>query len=110
MNTTTGALRIVKNLASSTNIANDTLSYSCVATVGGTEYNLQKSIDVLIQTVGASASVVLLKLRVTPLYCHWWNDKATDAPLADVTLGTMIGWLAATVQSGDTVPDLSSTP
>ena len=35
-----------------------------------------------------SASVVLLKLRVTPLYCHWWNDKATDAPLADVTLGT----------------------
>ncbi|PWB00322.1 hypothetical protein C5O24_13330, partial [Paramuribaculum intestinale] len=55
MNTTTGALRIVKNLASSTNIANDTLSYSCVATVGGTEYNLQKSIDVLIQTVGATS-------------------------------------------------------
>lgn len=55
MNTTTGALRIVKNLASSTNIANDTLSYSCVATVGGTEYNLQKSIDVLIHTVGATS-------------------------------------------------------
>lgn len=55
MNTTTGALRIVKNLASSTNIANDTLTYSCVATVGGVEYNLQKSIDILIQTVGATS-------------------------------------------------------
>lgn len=55
MNTLTGALRIVKNLASSTNIANDTLTYSCVATVGGVEYNLQKSIDVLIQTVGATS-------------------------------------------------------
>ncbi len=55
MNTTTGALRIVKNLASSSNIANDTLSYACVATVGGVEYNLQKSIDVLIQSVGATS-------------------------------------------------------
>lgn len=55
MNTTTGALRIVKNLASSTNVANDTLSYACVATVGGVEYNLQKSIDVIIQSVGATS-------------------------------------------------------
>lgn len=55
MNPTTGALKIVKNLASSTNIANDTLTYSCVASVNGTEYNLQKSIDVLIQTVGATS-------------------------------------------------------
>ncbi len=55
MNTDTGALRIVKNLASSTNIANDTLTYSCVATVGGVEYNLTKSIDVLIQTIGATS-------------------------------------------------------
>lgn len=55
MHPDTGALKIVKNLASKTNIANDTLTYACVATVGGVEYNLEKSIDVLIQTVGATS-------------------------------------------------------
>lgn len=54
LNTSTGALKIVKNLASKTNCANDTLTYECVATISGVEYNLQKSIDILIQTVGAN--------------------------------------------------------
>lgn len=98
MNPTTGALKIVKNLASSTNIANDTLTYSCVATVGGTEYNLQKSIDVLIQTVGATSylgyvnatteqltssiksttlttSLSLGGVAVTDYYVKWYKDN-----------------------------------
>lgn len=54
INTSTGALRIVNNLASKTNCANDTLTYECVATISGVEYNLQKTIDILIQTVGAN--------------------------------------------------------
>lgn len=57
MNVTTGALRIVNNLASAVNCANDTLIYECVATISGVEYNLQKSIDILIQTVGANGYV-----------------------------------------------------
>lgn len=54
MNVSTGALRIVANLASKVNCANDTLTYECVATISGVEYNLTKSIDILIQTVGAN--------------------------------------------------------
>lgn len=54
LNPTSGALKIVQNLASKVNCANDTLTYECVATISGVEYNLQKSIDILIQTVGAN--------------------------------------------------------
>ena len=50
-----GALAIIGNLASKTNLAADTISYSCIATVAGAEYNLAKSIDVQIQNVGASS-------------------------------------------------------
>ena len=57
INDATGALRIVKNLASKTNIANDILTFSCIATVAGSEYNLSKSIDVTIQNAGASSYV-----------------------------------------------------
>lgn len=55
MNATTGALRIIGNLASKTNIAADTLKYSCIATSAGVETNLTKSIDVTIQQTGSSA-------------------------------------------------------
>lgn len=54
LNVATGALKIVQNLASKINCANDTLVYECVATISGVEYNLSKSIDILIQTVGAN--------------------------------------------------------
>lgn len=57
MNVSTGALRIVNNLASKTNCANDSLTYECVATISGVEYNLTKSVDILIQTVGANGYV-----------------------------------------------------
>lgn len=97
INATTGALRIVANLASETNCANDTLTYSCVATVGGVEYNISKSIDVQIQTVGASSytgfitatteqltagvsdsilstSLTLGVTSVTAYYVKWYKD------------------------------------
>lgn len=51
----TGAITIIGNLASDINIANDTLTYSCVATVAGVEYNVSKSLDIRIQYVGATS-------------------------------------------------------
>ncbi len=51
-----GALRIIDNLANPSAVANGQLTYSCVATVGGTNYNVSKSIDVVIQNMGASSS------------------------------------------------------
>ena len=55
LNTSTGAIKIIANLASATNLANDTLLYSCVATVAGVEYNMSKSVDIVIQKGGASS-------------------------------------------------------
>ncbi len=55
LNTSTGALRIIANLASKENVAADTLTYSGTATAGGVDYPLSKSVDVQIQNVGASS-------------------------------------------------------
>ena len=55
MNVDTGALRIIKNLASKENVANDTLTYSCQGVVAGVEYNLTKTVDIVIQNIGASS-------------------------------------------------------
>lgn len=98
MNGSTGALRIVANIASSANMANDTLTYACTASVNGIEYNLEKSIDILIQPVGSNACVgtvvasteqltssvgtatLATKLwcgpnEVTDYYVKWWRDN-----------------------------------
>lgn len=105
INYSTGALKIVDNLASKTNVANDTLEYSCVATVAGVEYSVAKTIDVMIQNIGASSymglitastgqltedvqtatlttSLLLAGKEVTGYYVKWykddeeWTDKA----------------------------------
>lgn len=55
LNLQTGALKIIGNLANVNAVANAQLSYTCVATVSGTNYNLSKSIDVVIQNIGSSA-------------------------------------------------------
>lgn len=55
LNTSTGALKIIKNLASATNLASDTLTYSAIATSFNVHYNLSKSIDILIQKSSANA-------------------------------------------------------
>ena len=52
-----GSLKIVQNLASSSNIASDSLTYKAVASVAGLEYDIEKSIDVVIQYVGATSYV-----------------------------------------------------
>lgn len=55
LNTTTGAIKIIANLASVINVANDSLIFAAIATVAGVEYNISKSIDVQIQSAGASS-------------------------------------------------------
>ena len=55
LNTSTGAIKIVGNLASKTNIAGDTLTYSCVASTAGVEYNLTGELPIAIQNMGASS-------------------------------------------------------
>lgn len=52
-----GALKIINNLASQQNTANDTLTYKATATVAGVEYQVEKSIDILIQPLGSSSYV-----------------------------------------------------
>lgn len=50
-----GALVIIGNLASKTNLASDTLTYTCTATCAGNAYTLTKTVDVQIQNGGSSA-------------------------------------------------------
>ena len=57
LNQVTGALKIIGNLASVNNTANDSLIYKGVATVGGLEYSVEKSIDILIQPFGSTSYV-----------------------------------------------------
>lgn len=87
-NPTTGALKIFKNLASSTNFASDSLQYSCVATVAGVEYNMSKSIDVQIVVGGASSYYGFIKASTTQL----------DDANATASLVTEL-WLAASAES-----------
>ena len=51
----TGELKIIKDLASKDNPANDTLTYKAVASVAGVEYPIMKSIDVVIHSAGESS-------------------------------------------------------
>lgn len=92
MNPNTGELKIVKNLASKTNIGNDTLTYSCVATVAGVEYNLSKSVDVIIQTVGATSYMGTI-------------TATTEQLTSDITQSTLVTrlWIGARELSDYTV-------
>lgn len=73
----TGSLKIVGNLASAVNTANDTLIYESVATMGGIEYPITKSIDILIQTVGANGYVGFIMASTEQL-----TSDVTTATLA----------------------------
>ncbi len=55
LNASTGALKIVANLASKDNPASDTLHYACSASVAGVEQTLEKDVDIQIQSAGASS-------------------------------------------------------
>lgn len=67
MDPNTGALKIIGNLASPSNMANDTLTYSVVASVGGINYSLNKSVDIQIQLSGASSYFGFINLSTTQL-------------------------------------------
>lgn len=54
-NQKTGELKIVKNLASVTNYANDTLNYKVQCVVGGIEYTIEKSFTIEIHDAGSSS-------------------------------------------------------
>lgn len=113
LNVSTGALKIVQNLASKVNCANDTLTYECVATISGVEYNLTKSVDILIQTVGANGylgfilasteqltaevpsctldtKLMLAADYVTSYYVKWYKDDtlwAAQSGKKSITVG-----------------------
>lgn len=89
LNVNNGALKIFNNLASVDNTASDTLSYSCIATIAGVEYNLSKTIDVQIQKAGASSYFGFITASTLQL----------DSTVSEATLITEL-WLAATEVSG----------
>lgn len=53
MNKSTGALRIIDDLASNTNYGNNVLTYSCTAKTGDLSYSLTKDRDITIIRAGA---------------------------------------------------------
>lgn len=90
-----GALRIIDNLAESDAVANGQLTYSCVATVSGTNYNLSKSIDVIIQSIGASSYYGYVTADTTILDADNETTKLTAKLLLDtqdVTSGVYVKW------------------
>ena len=100
LNPTSGALKIFDNLASSTNIASDTLLYSCVATVAGTEYNLTKSVDVQICVGGASSYYGFIKASTTQLDAsHSSATFETELWLAVAAVGSYyVKWYKGTTE------------
>lgn len=92
INTATGALKIINNLASATNVASDTLTYNCVATVAGVEYNLSKTVDIQIQSVGASSYYGTVNATTEQL----------TALITQTTINTKL-YLGSTEQSGYSV-------
>lgn len=67
INKSTGALKIIQNIASKENTANDSLKYTAVARVSGVEYNVEKSVDILIQPTGASSYIGFVIASTTQL-------------------------------------------
>lgn len=83
-----GALAIIGDLASTTNVASDSLTYTCVATVAGVEYNLTKSVDIQIQSVGASSYYGTINA----------TSEQLTASVTQTTVNTAL-YLGGTVQS-----------
>lgn len=60
INTTTWALKIIKNLASASNTQNDTLMFTCSGEAGGVSYEAAASVTVHLQQIGSSAAAVYI--------------------------------------------------
>lgn len=70
VNRSTAALEIIGNLASQSNVDNDTLTFSAKVTVGGVSAVMEKSIEVVIASGGASS---------------YWANVSTDNAILDST-------------------------
>ena len=67
MNKSTGALRIIDDLASTSNYANDVLTYSCLATVGDLTFEMTRDREISIVRMGAatySGALVATKMQI----------------------------------------------
>lgn len=79
INTASGAIKIVQNLASKTNYADDTLDFSCTATVAGVEYPMNGSLPIYIQKMGASSYFLSLLATTQQLTADITSTDVTSA-------------------------------
>ncbi len=83
MHPTTGALRIIANLASATNVASDSLSFSCNAVTSGVEYQMNGTLTINIQNSGSNAYYAYITATTAII------DKTTTT--TELTAGLMLG-------------------
>ncbi len=83
LNTTTGAIKVIKNLASATNYADDTLDYSATATVDGREYTVEKSMTIDIHKGSSGTFTGSISLERDTID----NQNPTTALTAKLTYG-----------------------
>lgn len=86
VNPSTGALEIIGNLASKTNVDNDTITFTGKVTVDGVSAVMEKSIEVVITQGGASS---------------YWGNVSTDNAILDS--GTTSTSLRTTLMLGGVV-------
>lgn len=58
INPSTWAIKIIKNIASATNTASDTLTFTCTGEVDGSEFAAESSTEIQLQILGNSAAAV----------------------------------------------------
>ncbi len=93
MNPSNGALKIIGNLASTTNYANDTIEYSCQATLAGVEYNLSKSTDIVIQSTGATSYMGIITATTEQLTGAVTSTTlSAQLKLAGADVGSYVKW------------------
>lgn len=77
LDTSSGALTITGNLASKSNVANDTLTYRGVASVDGVDYDISKTTDIVIQPMGDGGYLGVLTASITQLSDIAGSDTST---------------------------------
>jgi len=83
VDSTTGALTITGNLASTENYANDVLTFTCTARCAGVEYTFERAIDVVITKKGASSYEGFVTADYTTI--------STEHETATATLSLFLG-------------------
>lgn len=83
-----GALKIIGNLANANAVANGQLEYSCIATVSGANYDISKTIDVVIQNMGASSFIGYIVADTQTLDANTATSLLTTSLQSGATLLT----------------------